>query len=256
MERLARLGYDLQEYTVKAEEVEIQESRENFPVEPATLFIDWAYALELVEIYRQRLGLAEEQLAMTNRMYRANLVEKLEVIIEYYSSPSHRRSELLSANGKEQVAAERELIRTEIRRLEKEIETLEKTVETNVRSLLIQAAELEKIIELNKELIVSAEEKASEEARLVDSFARYHRLIVQLLLRDQGPEQIRSNGPVPLSDAFQKAVGHSADLIVDYQLLNALGGFEVQHARAGNHVDPLDPGQQGAHPRFQPALGI
>jgi len=315
MERLARLGYDLQEYTIKAKEVEIQESRENFLVEPATLFIDWAYALELVEIYRQRLGLAEEQLAMTNRMYRANLVEKLDVmraedairtaqqaIFEYESLAGSIQAVLATLSdseiiydekpdfqfysfvelppaaeaaargkvntrlkkpllfvieqlsfrndayqedekptldlyfeagihgpegafidslsiihpqatvglsycpptGKQQVAAERELIRTEIGQLKKEIETLEKTVETNVRSLLIQAAELEKIIELNKELIVSAEEKASEEdrlysqgrnmltnviqsrdgvqdqkARLVDSFARYHRLIVQ-----------------------------------------------------------------------------
>jgi outer membrane protein TolC len=317
-ERLAWLGYDLQEYAIKAKEVEIQENRESFLVEPATLFIDWAYALELVEIYRQRLKLAEQQLATTNRMYRSNLVEKLDVmraedairtakqaIFEYDSlaksiqavlatlsdsdsiydeKPEFRfytlvelppadqaaargkantrlkkplllaveqlryRSDAYEENekpeldlylevgvfgpqdsfldslsiihpqatvglsyyhptGLEQIAAERQLINTEIEQLEKEIETLEKTVETNVRSLLIQVAELEKIIQLNRELIESAEEKAVEEARLygqgrnmltnviqsrdgvqdqrarlADNFARYHRLIV--LYRD------------------------------------------------------------------------
>jgi len=99
---------------------------------------------------------------------------------------------------------ERTFLNTQIKQLEKEIEALEKTVETNVTSLLIQTAELEKIIELNRQLIASAEEKASEEARLynqgrnmltnviqsrdsvqaqkaklVDNFARYHRLIIQ-----------------------------------------------------------------------------
>jgi outer membrane protein TolC len=108
------------------------------------------------------------------------------------------------ATGLEQVEADREFISTQIKQLEKEIEALEKTVETNVTSLLIQAAELVKIIELNKQLIESAEEKALEEARLysqgrnmltnviqsrdsvqaqkaklVDNFARYHRLIIQ-----------------------------------------------------------------------------
>jgi len=315
MERLERLGYDLQEYVIQAKEVEIQENRESFLVEPATLFVDWAYALELVEIYRQRLELAEEQLETTNRMYRANLVEKLDVmraedairtaqkaIFEYESLAKSIQAVLVTLSdsesiydekpdyqfysfvelppaaeaaargrantrlkkpllfaieglkvrndafvenekptldlyleagifgpedafvdslkifhpqatvglsyspptGLEQLAAERELIKTEIEQLEKEIEALEKTVDTNVRSLLIQAAELEKIIDLNRELIQSAEEKASEEARLysqgrnmltnviqsrdgvqdqkarlVDSFARYHRLIVQ-----------------------------------------------------------------------------
>jgi outer membrane protein TolC len=315
VERLARLGYDLQEYTIKAREVEMEENRESFLVEPVTLFVDWAYALELVAIYRQRLQLAEEQLATTNRMFRSNLVDRLDVlraedairtaqqaIFEYESqaksvqavlatlSDSDRlfsenpdfqfysfvelpspeqavatgkagtrlkkplliaieslevrrdafaeqekpsldlyvqagvsgpQDEFLDSlviihpqatvglsysppSGLEQVAAERALVRSEIERMEKEIEALEKTVETNVRSLLIQAAELEKIIQLNRELITSAEEKAAEEARLygqgrnmltnviqsrdavqnqkarlVDSFARYHRLIVQ-----------------------------------------------------------------------------
>jgi outer membrane protein TolC len=315
MEQLARLGYDLQGYTIKAKEVEIQENRETFLVEPATLFIDWAYALELVDIYQQRLELAKEQLAMTNRMYRSNLIDKVDVLraedairmsqqaifeyeslaksiqavlatlsdskglydntpdFEFYSfeelpsaaeaavraktntrlkkpllvlidqlryqdeasgervkstldlfldvgiyGPEDSFVESLEilhpqatvglsyspATGLQQVAAEKAFISTQIRQLEKEIETLEKMVETNVTSLVIQAGELRKIIELNRQLIDSAEEKASEEAKLynqgrnmltnviqsrdsvqdqkaklVDSFARYHRLIVQ-----------------------------------------------------------------------------
>lgn len=315
MERLARLGYDLQEYTIKAKEVEIQENQESFLVEPATLFIDWAYALELVDIYQQRLELAEEQLATTNRMYRSNLIDKLDVlraedairtaqqaIFEYESLAKSIQAVLATlsdsegiyddkpdfdfyafvelpaaaeaaargkantrlkkpllflieqfryqseafgerekstldlfleagiygpedafidslkvihpqatiglsyspATGLEQVEADRGFISTQISQLEKEIEAIEKTVETNVTSLAIQAVELEKIIELSRQLIASAEEKSSEEARLysqgrnmltnviqsrdsvqaqkaklVDNFARYHRLIIQ-----------------------------------------------------------------------------
>jgi outer membrane protein TolC len=106
--------------------------------------------------------------------------------------------------GLEQVSLEKQLIRTQIEQIEKEIESLERTVETDILSVLIQAEELEKIIELNRELIESAESKAAEEARLygqgrnmltnviqsrdavqdqkarlVDNFARYHRLIVR-----------------------------------------------------------------------------
>jgi len=315
IERLARLGYDVQEYTIKAKEVEIQENRESFLVAPATLFIDWAYALELTDIYQQRLELAEEQLATTNRMFRSNLIDKLDVlraedairmsqqaIFEYESQAKSIQAVLATlsdsegiyedkpdfdfytfvelpaaaeaaargktstrlkkpllvlieqlrfqstafgerekstldlfleagvygpedafvdslkiihpqatiglsyspATGLEQVEVERTFLNTQIKQLEKEIEALEKTVETNVTSLLIQTAELEKIIELNRQLIASAEEKASEEARLynqgrnmltnviqsrdsvqaqkaklVDNFARYHRLIIQ-----------------------------------------------------------------------------
>ncbi len=315
IERLARLGYDVQEYTIKAKEVEIQENRESFLVEPATLFIDWVYALELTDIYQQRLELAEEQLATTNRMFRSNLIDKLDVlraedairmsqqaIFEYESQAKSIQAVLATlsdsegiyedkpvfdfytfvelpaaaeaaargktstrlkkpllvlieqlrfqstafgerekstldlfleagvygpedafvdslkiihpqatiglsyspATGLEQVEVERTFLNTQIKQLEKEIEALEKTVETNVTSLLIQTAELEKIIELNRQLIASAEEKSSEEARLynqgrnmltnviqsrdsvqaqkaklVDNFARYHRLIIQ-----------------------------------------------------------------------------
>jgi hypothetical protein len=315
LEQLARLGYDVQEYTIKAKEVEILENQESFLVEPATLFIDWAYALELVDIYEQRLELAEQQLGTTNRMFRSNLIDKVDVlraedairlsqqaIFEYQSLAKSIQAVLATlsdtagiyddkpdfdfysfvelpgageaasrgktntrlkeplgflieqlryqseafgerekatldlfleagvygpqdalvdslkiihpqatiglsyspATGVEQVEAERRFISTQISQLEQEIEAIEKTVETNVTSLLIQAAELVKIIEVNKQLIESAEEKALEEARLysqgrnmltnviqsrdsvqaqkaklVDNFARYHRLIIQ-----------------------------------------------------------------------------
>jgi outer membrane protein TolC len=80
LERLERLGYDLQEYTIVSRQAQMQENEESFLVQPATMFIDWAYALELVDIYQQRLQLAEEQLQTTNRMFRSNLVDRLDVL--------------------------------------------------------------------------------------------------------------------------------------------------------------------------------
>jgi outer membrane protein TolC len=315
LELLSRLDYDLQEYVIRAKAAQIRENQESFLVEPATLFIDWAYALELAEIYQNRRELAEEQLATTDRMYRANLVEKLDVmraedairtaqqaifeydslaksiqavlaalsdtrgiyddrpVVDFYSFVELPAAAEAAASGKAgtrlkkplvvlvdqlrfqsnaiserekatldlflgagifgpedafveslevfhpqasiglsfspptglgQVSSEKQLISTQIARLEKEIESLERTVETDILSVLIQAEELEKIIELNRELIESAESKAAEEARLygqgrnmltnviqsrdavqdqkarlVDNFARYHRLIVR-----------------------------------------------------------------------------
>ena len=98
----------------------------------------------------------------------------------------------------------RRLLGARIELLETEIEVLEKTGETTVTSLLVQTGELEKIIELNIQLIELEEERAVEEARLynegrniltnliqsrdsvqaqkeklVDNFARYHYLVIQ-----------------------------------------------------------------------------
>ena len=78
--RLARLGYDSHAFTIEYREVETQENRENFLVEPTLLFINWVTALEMVEISRKRVELEEEQLESTNQMLRLNQVEKIDIL--------------------------------------------------------------------------------------------------------------------------------------------------------------------------------
>ena len=105
---------------------------------------------------------------------------------------------------KENLEVDRRVYGARIELLEKEIEVLEETIETSVTSFLVQVSELEKIIELNRQLIELGEEKAVEEARLynegkntltnviqsrdsvqaqkeklADNFAQYHRLVIQ-----------------------------------------------------------------------------
>ena len=125
------------------------------------------------------------------------------------------------ATGLEQLAADREFIGIQIKQLETEIGTLEKTVETNVTSLLIQAVELEKIIELNRQLITSAEEKASEEAKLYNQgqgnlflqFALYRLCEMNLNGAIDGAEQV---------ELYEKVLKLAKDLVAaEKELENA-----------------------------------
>jgi outer membrane protein TolC len=78
--RLQRLGYDLNRYNIKASEVRAAESGEDFLLDLAVRFIDWTHYTEQIRLGRERLELAQEQLEQTEKRYRANLVDRVDVI--------------------------------------------------------------------------------------------------------------------------------------------------------------------------------
>jgi len=78
--KLYRLGYDLSQYTVKSDEVLALENQEGFLLNLATKFIDWSHYGEQIRLSKERLALAEEQLAQTTKRFSANLVDRVDVI--------------------------------------------------------------------------------------------------------------------------------------------------------------------------------
>lgn len=77
---LYRLGYDLNQYNIKASEVQAIESGEGFLLDVGLRFIDWMHFSEQIYFNRERLELAQEQLAQTTRRFQANLVDRVDVI--------------------------------------------------------------------------------------------------------------------------------------------------------------------------------
>ncbi len=77
---LSRLGYELQEYSVKAVKVNILENQELFLLEVGDSFIDGALLVEQRRILHKRLELAKEELERTSRKRKQNLVDKVDVL--------------------------------------------------------------------------------------------------------------------------------------------------------------------------------
>ena len=77
---LYRLGYDLNQYNIKASEVQAIESGEEFLLVVGLRFIDWMHFSEQIYLNRERLELAQEQLAQTTKRFKANLVDRVDVI--------------------------------------------------------------------------------------------------------------------------------------------------------------------------------
>jgi outer membrane protein TolC len=271
---LDRLAYELSGYSIDLTEVRAGENKEGFLLEAAAKFLDWAYYTETVRIAEERLALAKEQLGQTEKKFKANLVDKVDVLRAedavriaeqillklqaqwkstqaelatlagsnaiYGQSPSYDlygleplpgRDEAVSALRdqsrvlrtfdilKEQLAGQREGLREQeraqldltlaggifgrdeefgrslelykpdatvsvvyskpignrtvraqieeidlrLRQLEEEKQSTEISLESSLVSLLIQMAEIEKILKLNQAQIRSAEEKTKEE---------------------------------------------------------------------------------------------
>jgi len=78
--KLDRLGYELSGYGINLAEVQALENQENFMLELSTRFLDWVHLSEMVEISEERLKLAEEQLAQVQKRYKANLVDRVDVL--------------------------------------------------------------------------------------------------------------------------------------------------------------------------------
>ena len=78
--QLNRLDYDLAEYTVDISRLQAIENQEQFLLEIALTFVDWALLEEQKKIMDQRLQLAQDQLELTTEKRRANLVDEVDVL--------------------------------------------------------------------------------------------------------------------------------------------------------------------------------
>ncbi len=274
---LYRLGYDLNKYNIKTSEVEAVESDEEFLLDVALRFIDWLHYSEQIYLNRERLELAQEQLAQTTKLFQANLVDRVDVIraedairssqqgliqLEsqwkakqaelaviaqngdiYRSAPRHELYELetlpsleesskrlkqrarvleplrlaqaqldhskwgyqqemkpdltLTLSGSikgsdsefvksleiihpdlhvdlelkvpthyQQPSSKIKKADSQLEQLAETVKDLQVTLDANLRALMIQILEMEQILELNKELIKSAQERTTEELKL------------------------------------------------------------------------------------------
>jgi hypothetical protein len=77
---LDRLEYELSDYTINLTEVRAIENEEDFLLTVAIRYIDWVFFTEVIVIAKERLKLAEEQLEQTMKKYKANLVDKVDVL--------------------------------------------------------------------------------------------------------------------------------------------------------------------------------
>ncbi len=77
---LDRLAYDLSTYSIDLSIVQRDENQEMFLVDAATGFLQWAYLSEIISIAEERLRLAEEQKAQTEKKFKSNLVDKVDVL--------------------------------------------------------------------------------------------------------------------------------------------------------------------------------
>lgn len=78
--KLYRLNYDLSKYAIDSAEIQALENQEEFILDVTTRFLDWVRLSEMIQISRERLNLAEEQLKQTEKKRKANLVDKVDVL--------------------------------------------------------------------------------------------------------------------------------------------------------------------------------
>jgi outer membrane protein TolC len=77
---LDRLAYELSTYSIDLSMVQRDENQESFLADVAAGFLEWAYLSEVISIAKERLRLAEEQKAQTEKKFKSNLVDKVDVL--------------------------------------------------------------------------------------------------------------------------------------------------------------------------------
>ncbi|MFQ5469720.1 MAG: TolC family protein [Gammaproteobacteria bacterium] len=77
---LSRLDYELQAYSVDLSEINSTESMEGFLEQQGLMFLDWVFITEQRRIAKNRLALAEEELARTKKKRRSRLVAEVDVL--------------------------------------------------------------------------------------------------------------------------------------------------------------------------------
>jgi outer membrane protein len=78
--KLDRLEYELSDYTIDYTQVQVYENQENFLLDVSIRFLDWAFFTREVAIREDRLEIAKRGLEDVNKRYRANLVDKVDVL--------------------------------------------------------------------------------------------------------------------------------------------------------------------------------
>jgi len=78
--KLDRLPYELSAYTIDITSLRVYENQENFLLDIAVKYLDWVYFGEAVKIAQERLALAKQQLEQVQKKYKANLVDRVDVL--------------------------------------------------------------------------------------------------------------------------------------------------------------------------------
>jgi outer membrane protein TolC len=78
--RLDRLQYELSDYTINSTQLQVWENQENFLYEVSVRFLDWAYYTRELSIREERLKIAQEALEDVNKRFKANLVDRVDVL--------------------------------------------------------------------------------------------------------------------------------------------------------------------------------
>ncbi len=78
--KLDLLEYELSDYTIDYTQVQVYENQENFLLDLSIRFLDWAFFTREVAIREERFEIAKRGLEDVNKRYRANLVDKLDVL--------------------------------------------------------------------------------------------------------------------------------------------------------------------------------
>ncbi len=130
-------------------------------LEAMDIFID--------QLQHKRRSLLERKKPQLNLSLSASLSEGDEELVESFkiNKPDGFVSIELSAPlGNRSVKAELEKVDLEIEQLQKDKEGLEISLEADLRSIMIQLREMEKVLALNRRRIESAKEKGEEELKL------------------------------------------------------------------------------------------
>jgi len=78
--KLDRLQYELSDYIINSTQLEVWENQENFLFDVSVRFLDWAYYTRELSIREGRLEIAKKGLEDVNKRFRANLVDKVDVL--------------------------------------------------------------------------------------------------------------------------------------------------------------------------------
>ena len=70
----------MSDYTIEFTEVQARENKEDFLLGIASRYLDWVELTEVIDIAKERLSLAQEQLGQVEKRFNANLVDKVDVL--------------------------------------------------------------------------------------------------------------------------------------------------------------------------------